>query len=125
MNNSDECLKIKSELLDRGASLVGFADLSEIPSDARDSQRFAVSIAVALDPAVIAGISEGPTQKYRLEYKRANALLSKLADCAAGMLNEWGHKAIPKAPQMWELIFKPRARFFRTKLLPPGLGWDG
>ncbi|MGB2696912.1 MAG: 4Fe-4S double cluster binding domain-containing protein [Candidatus Zixiibacteriota bacterium] len=127
MNNSDKRLKIKKELINRGASLVGFADLNQLPADIRDSQRFALSIAVALDPDIIAGIREGPTQKYHLEYKRANALLSDLADDAAGMIRDWGHRAIPKAPTNVGIDPKTHSTILphKTVATRAGLGWIG
>jgi len=107
--------------------LVGFADLSKIPSDTRDFMRYALSIAVALDPTIIAGIRKGPTQKYRLEYKRVNALLSKLADYAAGMLRDWGYKAIPKAPTNVGIDPKTQSTILphKTVATRAGLGWIG
>jgi epoxyqueuosine reductase QueG len=127
MNNSDKCLNLKRELINRGASLVDFADLNQLPTDTRDYQRFAISIAVALDPIIIADISEGPNKKYRLEYKRANGLLSKLADCAAGMLKEWGYRAIPKAPTNVGIDFQTYSTILphKTVATRAGLGWIG
>ena len=49
--------QIRKELLDEGASLVGFADLIEIPPGVRHSMRFGISIAVALDPSIIAEVT--------------------------------------------------------------------
>lgn len=127
MNNSDKCLNLKRELINRGASLVGFADLSQLPVNTRDSQRFAISIAVALDPVIIAEISEGPNKKYRLEYKRANELLSNLADSSAAMLKEWGYNAIPKAPTNVGIDPQTQSTILphKTVATRAGLGWIG
>ncbi len=72
---SDE---IRGFLLSSGADLVGFANLQDISSDARDSLPFGVSIAVALNPHIISKIKDGPTGDYYKEYERANRLLDKL-----------------------------------------------
>jgi epoxyqueuosine reductase len=64
--------ELESFLLASGASLVGFADLQEIESEARDGFPFGISIAVALDPRIMAGIREGPTRAYYDEYNRVN-----------------------------------------------------
>ena len=127
MKNKVKYSQIKKELLDRGASLVGFADLIKIPSDARDFVRYAVSIAVALNPAIIAGISKGPTKEYYSEYKRANALLSDLADYAAGIIKDWGYKAIPKAPTNVGIDARTQSTVLphKTVATRAGLGWIG
>jgi len=64
-------LEIESELIARGASLVGFADIGELPAEARGEMESAISIAVALDVSVINEISEGPTRRYYHESGRA------------------------------------------------------
>ncbi len=80
-------------LLGSGAGLVGFADLSGIAAHARHDLPRAVSIAVPLNPRVIAGIRHGPTPEYLAEYHRANALLGELARLAAEALRGWGYRA--------------------------------
>ena len=66
-------------LQQRGAAIVGAADLSEVPTPARHGLPRAVSIAVALDPRIISDIADGPTEAYCREYDRANAQLDELA----------------------------------------------
>lgn len=85
--------ELKERLCDLGASLVGYADLSPVPARDRDDLRFAVSIAVALDPAIIAGIEDGPTPEYSAEYERKNRLLDSLAAEAARLLEQRGQRA--------------------------------
>jgi epoxyqueuosine reductase len=125
MNNiSDE---IKSALLERGASLVGFADLSELPESARHSMRFAVSMAVALDPHIIAAIHDGPTKEYHAEYRQANALLWELAKFAAGMIEDSGYRAIPKRPTHAGIDQGTQSTILphKTVATRAGLGWIG
>ncbi len=124
---NDLCLQIKRALLDRGASLVGFADLIEIPADVRHSMRFAISIAVALDPSIIAEVRTGPTQEYYSEYKRANALLSDLAKFAANVLKDYGFQAIPKEPTHVGIDPKTHSTILPHKTIATrsGLGWIG
>jgi epoxyqueuosine reductase len=81
-------------LKSQGASLVGFADLQEIDADTRDSLPFGVSIAVALNPQIIAGIRDGPNRPYYEEYERANHLLDRLGLQAAEYLGQKGYKAV-------------------------------
>ena len=66
------CRELKRSLRAKGACLVGFADLIEVPAEVRDSMRFAVSMAVALDAAAISTIRDGPTHPYYVEYRKAN-----------------------------------------------------
>ncbi len=87
---SDE---IRGFLLSSGADLVGFANLQDISSDARDSLPFGVSIAVALNPHIISKIKDGPTGDYYKEYERANRLLDKLGYLAVHFFEKYGHKA--------------------------------
>ncbi|MCE5252333.1 4Fe-4S binding protein [bacterium] len=83
----------ESLLLDEGASLVGFADIRELPSDIRQGMDYAVSIALALDPVIIRGIADGPTAPYYEEYCRANRFLSRLVKRTADFLREKGCRA--------------------------------
>lgn len=80
-------------LLRRGAGLVRFADLSEVLPNVRHGLPRAVSIAVPLNPRIVAGIRRGPTREYLAEYHRANALLGELARAAADALRERGFQA--------------------------------
>lgn len=119
--------QIKAELLDKGAALVGFADLSQIPADARHSMRYAVSLAAALDPSIIANIRTGPTQEYYTEYRRLNALLSDLGKYTASMIRDYGYHAIPKEPT--HVGIDPRTHSttlpHKTVATRAGLGWIG
>jgi len=85
--------ELRNRLYDLGATLVRCADLSEVPAEARDGLQFAISIAVALDPAIIGGIAHGPTLEYSDEYERVNRLLDSLGAAAARLLQEEGHRA--------------------------------
>jgi len=69
---------IRTTLIERGAGLVGFADLEGVSDSIEVPMRYAVSIAVALDASIIRDISNGPNAAYFEEYKRANSLLGRL-----------------------------------------------
>jgi len=121
------CSKIKQALLKSGASLIGFADLSEVSANVRDSKRFAVSIAVALNPSVIANIKNGPTKEYCSEYRQANALLWELGKLTSEIIEDKGYKAIPKAPTNVGIDPKTHSTILphKTVATRAGLGWIG
>lgn len=121
------CSGINAALLDKGASLVGFADLIQVPADSRDSMRFGVSIGVALEASVIAGIRNGPTQQYYAEYRRANALLSNLAKQAGSIIQAHGYRAIAKAPTHEGIDPRTQSTVLphKTVATKAGLGWIG
>jgi epoxyqueuosine reductase len=121
---SDELLTF---LQSKGADLVGFANLQEIPTDIRDNLPFGVSIAVALKPDIINGIQDGPNQPYYEEYQRANHLLDMLGSRAAHFLEQGGYKASSFAatnagidPQTLSTRLPHKTAATRA-----GLGWIG
>jgi epoxyqueuosine reductase QueG len=85
--------ELETLLISKGASLVGFADLRGISPEVRDDFPSGISIAVALNPQVMADIQEGPTKRYYEEYRRANELLDALGQRAVEFLQSRGDKA--------------------------------
>ncbi len=127
MNVNNVGLQIKKVLLNKGASLVGFADLIEIPEEIRHSKRFAVSIAVALDASIIANVRTGPTPEYYSEYKRVNALLSDLGKLTSSLIRKEGYQAISKEPTGVGIDPKTDSTALphKTVATRAGLGWIG
>ena len=72
--------EVERRLLNEGASLVGFADVSGLPASLTGGSPRAVCIAVQLDPTIVREIANGPTPRYFAEYNRINALLAQLSD---------------------------------------------
>ncbi len=106
--------------------MVGFADLKNLSSMTGGLPR-GISIAVALDPAVVREISGGPTPNYFAEYKRVNALLARLCEQAADIIGKLGGRA---------QAVEPTAEYFNQSTLSmpvqhktiatrAGLGWIG
>jgi epoxyqueuosine reductase len=124
---NDLSIRIREALLQKGASLVGFADLSDMPESVRESLGFGVSMAVALDPSVIARLENGPTREYYIDYRRANALLWELAQYTAGMINGLGYRAIAKEPTKVGIDPETHSTILphKTVATRAGLGWIG
>jgi epoxyqueuosine reductase QueG len=124
---NDLSSKIKKSLLNEKASLIGFANIGYLPQNVRHSLNYAISIAVALDPSIIAKLNTGPTQEYYLEYQRANYLLSYLGKFTADMLRDNGYKAIPMEPTSDSVNQKTLSTALphKTVATRAGLGWIG
>lgn len=114
-------------LIGRGATFVACADITRLPQDVRNSMPIGVSIGAALDPAVVAGIVDGPTEEYRAEYHRVNALLGRLADDGAEFLRQRGFGAVACKVTVDELdeeaLVTPLPH--KTVARLAGVGWIG
>jgi len=86
---------LQERILGWGASLVGFADLRGVAPFPFSRWPNAVSIAVALDPTVVAGLQDGPTPEYYEEYERVNCLLNEIAAKSADFISSLGYRAEP------------------------------
>ena len=121
--------QIESQLVEEGASLVGFADVSGLPADVRDHMKSAISIAVALDVSVVSEISDGPTRQYYHEYKRVNELLARLSAETVDDLKKRGHNARAIDPTIriegsaWKALATPLPH--KTAATRAGMGWIG
>ncbi len=126
------CRELHRRVLDWGASLVGFADLAGLGSACLSNWPWAVSIALALDPATIAGVRDGPTAEYYAEYKRTNRALQDLAGRVADGIRDLGHRAkpiaptVPEGPEADQWIQSLSVSFqHKTAATRAGLGWVG
>ena len=131
MSAHDEfALTLKDDLAGRlkaaGAALVGFADLTCLPVAVRGGLPRAISIAVALDPRIIAELGNGPTPRYHAEYDRANALLGKLADLAVTELGQQGYAAVSGAVTVRTVVGDGATVLpHKTVATRAGMGWIG
>jgi epoxyqueuosine reductase len=119
--------EISHELREGGADLVGFADVTCLPAEVTGGLPRAVSIAVALNPAVIRDIKNGPTAGYFAEYNRVNMLLNRLSEQIARVLIEAGYRARP-FPATTEQIDRTTLSAklqHKTVATRAGLGWIG
>jgi epoxyqueuosine reductase len=124
--------ELRQQVLDWGASLVGFADLRGVAPPEFSTWSNAVSIALRLDPAVMATVREGPTPEYYEEYKRVNRALNELAGKTAALIASLGYRAEPYPATIVDR--SQREEFDRTLSVAfqhktaatrAGLGWIG
>lgn len=119
--------EIRKQLIEKGASIVGFADLKDIPESQREGYRYGISIAVALNPFIIDGIENGPTKDYYGEYVRVNKLLDQLDEYAAEIIKHHGFRALPKVKKSIttdETILRTILPH-KTVATRAGIGWIG
>jgi epoxyqueuosine reductase len=117
---------IKEFLVSKGAAVVGFADLAPVPEFMRRGFPRAVSFGLALEPAVIAGIGQGPTADYLQLYHDSNARLTAMSEAAAAWLRERGARAEARpSTGDWdkETLRAPFSHKMAATL--SGLGWIG
>jgi hypothetical protein len=81
----------------KGATLIGFADLTSIPVDARNGYNYGVSIAIALNQKIVSRITSGPHLEYYEEYERVSSELHDLCEYTATLINDKGFNAFPQS----------------------------
>jgi epoxyqueuosine reductase len=121
--------EIKTKLINAGASLVGFADVTSLPVEITDSMTSAISIAVALDASIINEIADGPTARYYQEYKSVNESLTHISETAVEYLKDRGNGTTVIKPTVegkyldYETLMTPIPHKTAARLA--GLGWIG
>jgi epoxyqueuosine reductase len=118
---------LKEFLIQQGASVVGFADLKELPLSDRNGYRFGVSFAIALKPEAVRAIYPGPSLEYYKEYLGVSDRLYELAEFGADFLKS---KKIDALPLTKSNVVKDDSVFrsklpFKTVATRAGLGWIG
>lgn len=120
--------ELREFLLEGGADLVGFGDLTALPGDVRGELPVGVGIAVKFPKEIIRGISELPTPEYREWYGILNERLDMLATTGAKFLEKRGYRAIAKTRQQVGGYADDVCRTllpYKTIATRAGLGWIG
>ena len=119
--------EIKEHLLHQGATIVGFANLADLPVEIRDGYRYGISIAVALNPEKVVKIYPGPDMEYYNEYKSVNRLLDKIAESGAEFLIAKGFDALAKTSSVvvQDQTTKRTKLPHKTVATKAGIGWIG
>ena len=117
---------LRERLFENGASLVGYADLSQIDYSATNGLRYGISIAVAMTPSVVRGISNGATLEYHAEYKQLNSLLQDLVDIGCRTLEDLNFHALGQTVTAYTQNGTYRTALpHKTVATRAGLGWIG
>lgn len=110
-----------------GADLVGYASLTDVAAAQEAGFSGGISIGVALKPAIVAALEQGPTVAYHMEYLRVNSVLDKLDNLAADWLGIHGYDAHPLVRDNvtidWDALKTPIPH--KTAALRAGHGWVG
>jgi len=120
-------LDLEHKLRNKGASIVGFADLSELPEQIRDNYKYGIIIAVALNPIIVSKIYPGPSIEYYNEYRRINNLLHELDDYTVEILNEYEFTGLSKKGSV-VVVDQSNKRSklpHKTVATRAGIGWIG
>ena len=121
---------LKDLLASKGAAFIACADLSNLPRESRHGYPYGVSIGVALDPVIVAEITDGPTKAYEAEYNRVNHLLNTLAGAGAEYLRQQGFEALSTVATVGQRD-EQYVKYFVTPLphktvaTRAGVGWIG
>ena len=112
-----------------GIELWGAADLREFPTPKDASGKgfpVAVSWVVPMAPDIMAGIRNGPNERYAAAYAAANQRINDLANRLAAELSDRGSRALPLAASNRTDTVNLRGDFpHKTAATRAGLGWIG
>lgn len=127
MQTSQELRRRLDELLGReGAAAWGVADLEGlVPARLGDFPR-AVSLALAMEPQVMASIRQGPNQTYTELYEATNQRLNRICAAVQALLARAGHQAWAVPASVRSDPVNIRGDFpHKTAATRAGLGWVG
>ena len=112
-------------LLGNGASVVGCGSMSQVPHSKRDGYPRGISIGVALDPSLIEGLLDGPSQAFRENGASVRACLVRLRHACVAFLIERGHQACFSRSGITDEANFMSDLPHKTVATRAGLGWIG
>jgi len=116
-----------NEAMDRGgAALWGVADLAGLCPPPLTEYPRGLSFALAMDPAIMVTLVNGPNDVYSELYDRVNQRLDALAVELAGLIQDAGHRAWAVPSSVRSDPVNIRGDFpHKTAATRAGLGWIG
>lgn len=115
--------ELRGFLMENGASLVGFADLSDL--DECDFSN-GISIAIKLPKHIIREIGDGPTREYFDMYHEVNSQLDDLGQICENYIQSHGYRAAALTTGNVTTYGNYRSKIpHKTVAAYAGLGWIG
>lgn len=118
--------ELKEYLKSLGASLVGFADLTDVDTSSFKNMNYGISFGIKIKSEIIKGISDGPTKEYYEEYNRLNKALDEIVLSCAKYIEDRGYNAIGQTSTYVTNDDKLNTVLpHKTVATRAGLGWIG
>lgn len=118
--------EIKRYLVELGASLVGFADLTSIDTIAFNNMNYGISYGININTKIIEGISEGPTNEYYEAYNNINSNLDSITKGCEEYIRKLGYNSIGQtSTYVTSDNNLTTALPHKTVATRAGLGWIG
>jgi epoxyqueuosine reductase len=126
--------KLSAYLIELGADLIGFADLTALPAAARMDLPSGIAFGIALDPAAVALVPQMASMQYYQAYQGANRRLDEISILVQDFLMQNGYHAVA---QSMEYVNRQREQIgpdlrtgraylpYKTVASLAGLGWVG
>ncbi|MGV8981656.1 4Fe-4S double cluster binding domain-containing protein [Clostridium sp.] len=89
--------KLREYLKSLGASLVGFADLSNVDTSLFNNMNYGISFGIKIGSKIIESINEGPTKEYYEEYNKINKDLNIIVLSCVKYIQAHGYNSIGQA----------------------------
>lgn len=115
--------ELKSFLYEKGAGLVGYADLSRVISC---DMKYGISIVLPLRPEVVKNIMSGPTEEYFDAYHEVEKKLDEIVLAGEEFLKERGYRAYAQTSERVREDNEWRTELpHKTVATNAGIGWIG
>ncbi len=109
-----------------GASLVGFADLSNVDTSSFNNMNYGIAFGIKIGSEIIEAITEGPTKEYYEEYNQLNKDLDNIVISCVKYIEGQGYNAIGQTSTYVtsdNKLITPLPH--KTVATRAGLGWIG